>query len=67
MNFSVLNELTTRRIKDILVICTDSLSGIKEAIATAFPNTEYRRCIGHQVRNILKYMPDKERKQFTAD
>ena len=33
------------------------LSGIKEAIAAAFPKTEYQRCIVHQVRNTLKYVP----------
>ena len=38
-------------VKDILIICADSLSGIKEAIAAAFPKTEYQSCIVHQVRN----------------
>ncbi|BBF41694.1 mobile element protein [Lachnospiraceae bacterium KM106-2] len=37
----------------ILIICADGLSGIKEAIATAFPKTEYQRCIVHQVRNTM--------------
>lgn len=36
---SVLNELKNRGVKDILIICADSLSGIKEAIAAAFPKT----------------------------
>ena len=48
---SVLNELKNRGVKDLLIICADGLSGIKEAIATAFPKTEYQRCIVHQVRN----------------
>ena len=43
------------------------LRGIKEAISTAFPKTEYQRCIVHQVRNTLKYVPDKDRKKFAAD
>ena len=59
---SVLNELKNRGVKDIMVICADGLSGIKEAITAAFPNTEYQRCIVHQVRNTLKYVPDKDRK-----
>ncbi len=41
---SVLNELKNRGVKDILIICADGLSGIKEAIAAAFPKTEYQRC-----------------------
>lgn len=64
---SVLNELKNRGVKDILIICADGLSGIKEAIAAAFPKTEYQRCIVHQVRNTLKYIPDKDRKAFAAD
>ena len=64
---SVLNELKNRGAKDILIICADGLSGIKEAIAAAFPKTEYQRCIVHQVRNTLKYVPDKDRKAFASD
>ena len=64
---SVLNELKNRGVRDILVICADGLSGIKEAIAAAFPNTEYQRCIVHQVRNTLKYVPEKDRKAFATD
>jgi len=64
---SVLNELKNRGVKDILIICADGLTGIKEAITTAFPHTEYQRCIVHQVRNTLKYVPDKDRKAFAAD
>ena len=64
---SVLNELKNCGVKDILVICADGLSGIKEAIAAAYPKTEYQRCIVHQVRNTLKYVPDKDRKSFATD
>ena len=64
---SVLNELKNRGVKDILILCADGLSGIKDAIAAAFPQTEYQRCIVHQVRNTLKYVPDKDRKLFAND
>ena len=33
----VLNELKNRGVKDILVICADGLSGMKEAAAAAYP------------------------------
>ena len=64
---SVMNELKNRGVKDVLIICADGLTGIKEAIAAAFPKTEYQRCIVHQVRNTLKYVPDKDRKAFATD
>ena len=64
---AVLNSLKNRGVKDILIICADGLSGIREAIQTAFPKTEYQRCIVHQVRNTLKYVADKDRKAFAKD
>ncbi len=64
---SVLNELKNRGVRDILILCADGLSGIKESINVAFPNTEYQRCIVHQVRNTLKYVADKDKKDFAAD
>lgn len=64
---SVLNGLKNRGVNDVLLICADGLTGIKEAISTAFPKTEYQRCIVHQVRNTLKYVSDKERKPFATD
>lgn len=64
---SVLNELKNRGVKDILVLCADGLSGIKESISVAFPDTEYQRCIVHQVRNTLKYVADKDKKEFATD
>ena len=64
---SVLNGLKNRGVKDILILCADGLSGIKEAIAAAYPKTEYQRCIVHQVRNTMKYVSDKDRKPFCED
>lgn len=64
---SVLNELKNRGVRDILILCADGLSGIKESINVAFPNTEYQRCIVHQVRNTLKYVADKDKKEFATD
>ena len=64
---SVLNGLKNRGVKDILILCADGLTGIKEAIAAAYPKTEYQRCIVHQVRNTMKYVADKDRKSFCAD
>lgn len=63
----ILNELKSRGVKDIMVMCADGLTGIKESIAVAFPKTEYQRCIVHQVRNTLKHVPYKDKKAFSMD
>jgi len=60
-------NISNRGVKDILILCADALSGIKDAINAAFPNTEYQRCIVHQIRNTLKYVSDKDRKEFARD
>lgn len=38
----VLNSLKNRGVKDIMIVCADGLSGIKEAIETAYPMAEYQ-------------------------
>ena len=63
----VLNSLKNRGVQDILILCSDGLTGLKEAIQAAFPNTEHQRCIVHMVRNTLKYVANKEMKAFARD
>lgn len=63
----MLNKLKNRGVKNILIICADGLTGIKEAIVAAFPKTECQKCIVHQVINTLKYIPDKDRTTFATD
>ena len=64
---SVLNSLKNRGVQDILILCSDGLIGIKDAIGTAFPKTEQQRCIVHMVRNTLKYVANKDMKAFAKD
>lgn len=64
---SVLNSLKNRGVQDILILCSDGLTGIKDAISTAFPKTEQQRCIVHMVRNTLKYVANKDMKTFAKD
>ena len=64
---TVFNNLKNRGIKDILVLSSDGLSGIKEAIATAFPTTEHQTCIVHLTRNTLKYVSHGDKYKFAQD
>lgn len=64
---TVFNNLKNRGIKDILVLSSDGLSGIKEAIATAFPHTEHQTCIVHLTRNTLKYVSHGDKYKFAQD
>lgn len=64
---SVLNSLKNRGLKDVMVFCVDGLSGFKQALEATFPNSEIQRCIIHQIRNTLQYVPYKDRKSFAKD
>ena len=64
---SVITDLQSRGVKDILIACMDGLTGFKEAVLAVFPKTEIQRCIIHQIRNSLKYISWKDKKAFMVD
>jgi transposase-like protein len=61
---SVLNDLKNRGVRDILIICSDGLSGLKEAINASFPEAVRQRCIVHLIRNSTKFVSYKDLKEF---
>jgi putative transposase len=63
----ILNELHNRGVQDILIAAVDGLTGFPEAINAVFPKTEVQLCIVHMVRNSLKFVPYKDRKEIAAD
>lgn len=64
---SVLTDLKSRGLKDILIACTDNLTGFSQAILSIFPETEIQKCVIHQIRNSLKYVVSKDQKEFMKD
>lgn len=64
---SVRNNLKNRKVEDILIACTDNLTGFSEAIAAVFPKTDIQNCIIHQLRNSSKYVSYKDIKALMAD
>ena len=63
----VLEDLKRRGVSDVLVMCTDNLSGFSDAIRDTFPYTIVQKCIVHQVRNSLKYVDESDRKEIVKD
>jgi putative transposase len=63
----VLTDLQTRGVKDILIACTDNLTGFSDAIKSVFAETTVQTCIVHQIRNSLKYVASKNQKEFMKD
>lgn len=60
-------EMKNRGLKDILIACSDNLTGMSEAISAVYPQTEHQLCIIHQIRNSLSYVSYKDRKELAAD
>ena len=63
----ILTELKTRGVQDIFIACVDGLTGMDEAIQSAFPKTWVQLCIVHMVRNSLKFVSYKHRKEMAGD
>jgi len=63
----VLSDMKSRGVKDILIACVDGLSGFETAIHAVFPETRVQLCVVHQIRNSMKYVPYKDRKELCAD
>jgi putative transposase len=64
---AVLNDLHHRSVEDVLVCCVDGLTGFPEAIAAVFPHAWVQTCIVHQIRNSMRFVTWKDRKQAAAD
>jgi transposase-like protein len=63
----VLTNLQERGIKDVFIACIDNLRGFADAIDDYFPKTEVQLCLVHQMRNSLKYVPEKDMKAVAKD
>jgi putative transposase len=64
---TVLTELKTRGVEDILIACTDNLKGFTQAISAVFPLAVTQLCIVHQIRNSCKFVVYKDRQQFCKE
>jgi putative transposase len=64
---AVLNDLHQRGVRDVLVACVDGLAGFPEAIEAVFPEAWVQTCIVHQIRNSMRYVAWKDRKQVARD
>jgi transposase-like protein len=63
----VLSDLQSRGVQDILVASVDGLKGFPEAIESIYPHTRVQLCLVHQMRNSLRFVPDRDRKGVARD
>jgi len=63
----ICNDLKNRGVKQVLIACMDGLKGLPQAIKTVFPSVNIQTCIVHQIRNSIKYIASKDKKEFMRD
>lgn len=63
----VLNDLKSRGLRDILILCGDGLTGLPEAVESVYPKADLQLCVVHHIRNVTKFVAWKDRKIFCSD
>ena len=64
---SVLSDIKARGTQDILITATDNLNGFTDTIKTMFPNSVTQICVVNQIRNTMRYVVWKDKKEFVND
>ncbi len=64
---SVLTDLQSRGVEDILIACVDGLTGFAQAIEALYPQTIVQHCIIHQIRHTLRYVTWTDQTAFMQD
>ena len=64
---SVLSELESRGVEDVLYVCMDGLPGLDDAVGAVFPQARTQRCVVHLIRNSCKFVPARDMRRFCAD
>jgi len=58
-----LEDLKSRGLKDVLILCSDGLAGLKTVLEEAYPQANIQRCIVHKIRNCFKLIDNKDSKK----
>ncbi len=61
----IFDEIKARGVEDIFFLSMDGVSGLEAGAKAIFPKVIVQRCIGHLIRNSVKYVPSKDYKKFT--
>ncbi|OAQ20906.1 IS256 family transposase [Thermosulfurimonas dismutans] len=63
----VLNDLKARGVRDVFIFSVDGLTGLDKAIEATFPKADIQRCVVHQIRNSLRYVSWKDKRELARD
>jgi putative transposase len=60
----IVNDLRNRGVRDVLIACCDGLTGLPDAIRSAFPDVVVQTCVVHVIRNASKFVSYGDRKKL---
>jgi len=63
----VLTDLRNRGVQSVCVVCCDGLTALPEAIEAVFAEAWVQCCVVHLIRNALRHVSYKDRRQITKD
>lgn len=63
----VLNDLRNRGLRQVCVVCCDGLTALPEAVEAVFADAWVQCCVVHLIRNSLKHVSYRDRKEITRD
>lgn len=58
-----LQNLKNRGLEDVFHLCSDGLPGLHEVLSEAFPLSSIQRCVVHKMRNCMRLLDDKDRRE----
>ena len=65
--FSLLTELKSRRLEDVLIVSVDELKGFPEAIEAQYPHFQVQLCLVKRARNSMKLISYKDYKEVATE
>lgn len=63
---SVCSDLANRGIQDVLIVATDGLTGLPEAIEATWPNAIIQTCVVHLIRASMRFVSYTDRKAVAS-
>ena len=58
-----LQDLKSRGLEDVFHICSDGLPGLHDILTEAFPMSSIQRCVVHKMRNCMRLVDEKDKRQ----
>ena len=63
----VLNDLRSRGLRQVCVVCCDGLTALPEAVEAVFADAWVQCCVVHLIRNSLRHVAYKDQRQLVRD